>query len=120
MLFTDGLSNYDDQLIRSPTYIDDLGSVTSEERRFKQWSNRGSAVLSLRPGGGALQVNVGYTNQLAIYDSLEANGQELSLLGKTPTPMRSTPSCLRTSRSRGCSRRPKRPRSGLSAGCRSI
>jgi hypothetical protein len=58
----------DDTLVRTPATIDDLGAVAADERRFKEWANRGQAVISLRPGGGALEFDVGYTNELSIYD----------------------------------------------------
>lgn len=58
----------DDTLVRTPATIDDLGSVAADERRFKEWANRGQAVLTLRPGGGALEFDLGYTNELSFYD----------------------------------------------------
>jgi hypothetical protein len=58
----------DDQLIRTPAFIDDLGAIGAEERRFQEWYNRGSAVVSFRPGGGALNIDVGYFNVLQFYD----------------------------------------------------
>lgn len=58
----------DDTLVRTPAQIDDLGSFAASERRFKEWANRGQAILTLRPGGGALEFDLGYTNELSFYD----------------------------------------------------
>lgn len=58
----------DDTVVRTPATIDDLGSVAADENRFKEWANRGQALIALRPGGGALEFNVGYTNELSVYD----------------------------------------------------
>jgi hypothetical protein len=58
----------DEILVRTPATIDDLGSVASDERRFKEWANRLQALLTLRPGGGALEFDVGYFNELSYFD----------------------------------------------------
>lgn len=59
----------DDQLVRTPAYLDDAGTIAAEERLFKAWSNRGTAALILRPGGGALEFNLGYTNLITGFDN---------------------------------------------------
>jgi hypothetical protein len=59
----------DDQFIRTPAFIDDLGSVAAAEIRFQQWFNRGAASVALRPGGGALEIDLGYFNQLSFFDN---------------------------------------------------
>ncbi|MCB9655223.1 MAG: hypothetical protein H6729_13970 [Deltaproteobacteria bacterium] len=59
-----------DSLVRTPMVLDEVGTVAFDERRFKQWSNQGVAKISLRPGGGALEFNLGYTNGMSFYDNL--------------------------------------------------
>jgi hypothetical protein len=69
-----------DTFVRTPTYIDDVGTVPSDEVRFKQWANKGTARFTLRPGGGALEFDLGYTNQLSIIDTLADSMQHGALL----------------------------------------
>jgi hypothetical protein len=57
----------DETLVRTPAQIDDLGSFAASERRFKEWANRARAVIELRPGGGALEFDVGYQNELSFF-----------------------------------------------------
>lgn len=57
-------------ITRTPSFFADVGTVGSAERRFRQWYNVGAAHLVLRPGGGALEFRVGYTNRLSLYDDL--------------------------------------------------
>jgi hypothetical protein len=57
-----------DQVIRTPSYLDDLGTVAAEERRYAQWYNRGTAAVTLRPGGGALSFDLGYLNSVIAFD----------------------------------------------------
>ena len=63
----------ENQLVRTPTFFDESGTIASDERRFKQWFNDGSARLTFRPGGRALEIDVGYRNQLTFYDSDASN-----------------------------------------------
>lgn len=58
-----------DRLVRTPTYFDESGTIASDERRFPQWFNDGTARLTFRPGGRALELDFGYQNRLALYDS---------------------------------------------------
>ncbi len=60
------------ELLRTPTLFDESGTIASDERRFRQWFNNGSARLTFRPGGRALEIDVGYQNQLTLYDSDDA------------------------------------------------
>lgn len=59
-----------DHITRTPSFFADVGTVGSAERRFRQWYNVGNANLVLRPGGGALEFRIGYTNRLSLYDDL--------------------------------------------------
>ncbi|MCK6548435.1 hypothetical protein L6R52_21485 [Myxococcota bacterium] len=63
-------------LVRTPDYLDESGTIAADERLYKQWNNQGKAVLALRPGGGALSFDVGYTNTMSFYDD-NAQGQPL-------------------------------------------
>lgn len=58
-----------DQLVRTPAYLDDIGSVPSEERRLALWYNHGNAGFTFKPGGGALSIVAHYMNSLAFYDA---------------------------------------------------
>ncbi len=69
----------ENQLVRTPTYFDEPGTIPSDERRFRQWFNVGTARLTFRPGGRALELDVGYRNRLSIYDTTSTGlpqGQE--------------------------------------------
>ncbi len=59
----------EDELVRTPVLFDESGTVASDERRFRQWFNDGSARITLRPGGRALELDFGYRNRLALYDT---------------------------------------------------
>ena len=61
----------DDTLVRTPTLIDDPGSIGSDEIVFRNWSNSGKAGVVLRPGGRALEFEFAYLNKLFIYDNLD-------------------------------------------------
>ncbi|MBI2377626.1 MAG: hypothetical protein HYV07_26730 [Deltaproteobacteria bacterium] len=68
-------------LTRTPTFFDEEGTVAVDERRFKQWHNTGDALLKLAPGGGALELRLGYTLLLELYDDLpdaQQHGMHLS------------------------------------------
>lgn len=58
----------DNQLVRTPAILDEVGSVASDERRFPLWHNRGAARLTLRPGGRALELDIGGYAELTQYD----------------------------------------------------
>lgn len=62
------------QLVRTPAFMDDPGTVTSDERRFPMWHNRGQAFFTIRPGGRALEFDVGYSLTVDAYDSLDRTG----------------------------------------------
>lgn len=57
-----------DTLTRTPTYFNEIGTVGALEIKYPNWHNRGEADLLLRPGGGALQFTVGYTNEVTIFN----------------------------------------------------
>jgi len=58
----------EDQLVRTAAFLDAPGTVGADEIRFPEWNNRGTARFTLRPGGRALEVDIGYMNELQIYD----------------------------------------------------
>lgn len=53
--------------ILTPTVMDELGTIGSDEVLFPALSNVGKAYLTLRPGGGALEFDIGYKNNYVIY-----------------------------------------------------
>ena len=57
------------QVVRTPTYFDEPGTIAADERRFRQWFNDGTARLTFRPGGRALELDLGYRNRLSFYDT---------------------------------------------------
>ena len=63
----------ENQMVRTPTLFDESGAIASDERRFRQWFNDGTARLTFRPGGGALELDVGYQNRLSFYDTSTTN-----------------------------------------------
>ena len=66
----------ENELVRTPNYFDEPGTIASDEQRFRQWFNDGTARLTFRPGGRALELDVGYRNRLALYD-MEADEPNL-------------------------------------------
>lgn len=64
-----------DTFVRTPSYFDQVGTVGADEVKLKQWANNGIARLTLRPGGGALEFDLGYTNTLNLYDDLDQSMQ---------------------------------------------
>ncbi len=70
-----------DDFTRTPAFIGALGAVASEERTYRAWFNRGEAALLFRPGGGALELSTGYTNELFFYDTLPNSQQHGVLAG---------------------------------------
>ena len=60
----------ENQFVRTPVFLDEPGTVASDERRFPLWHDRGKAVFTLRPGGRALEFDVGYQLLLNGYDDL--------------------------------------------------
>ena len=65
----------EDMLYRSPTFMEDPSTVAADERRLQSWANRGSARFTFRPGGRALEFDVGYLNSMRFYDDLP-DGQQ--------------------------------------------
>ncbi|MEO1338878.1 MAG: hypothetical protein AAFV29_24765, partial [Myxococcota bacterium] len=59
----------ENQLVRTPNFFDESGTIASDELRFRQWFNDGSARITFRPGGRALELDVGYRNRLTFYDT---------------------------------------------------
>lgn len=70
----------DNQLVRTPTFMEDPGTFAADERRFREWNNRGTARLTLRPGGRALEFDVGYTNEVIAYDDLPSSQRHGALI----------------------------------------
>jgi hypothetical protein len=68
----------ENQLVRTPVFMDELGTVPSDERRFPLWHERGKALFTLRPGGRALELDVGYGIEASIYNfSRNINGSQV-------------------------------------------
>lgn len=63
----------EDTLVRTPAFLSEPGTIASDERRFREWNNRGTARITLRPGGRALEFDLGYMNEMVIYDNLPAS-----------------------------------------------
>lgn len=62
----------DNMLVRTPDYIDSPGAVASDEFRAPEWNNNGTARLTLRPGGRALEFDLGYMFMYSNYDDESA------------------------------------------------
>lgn len=60
----------ENQFVRTPVFLDTPGTVASDERRFQLWHNRGQALFTIRPGGRALEFDIGYGLLLNGYDDL--------------------------------------------------
>ena len=69
-----------DTFTRTPTFIDRSGAIGRDEIKLKQWHNDLVSRLTFRPGGGALEFDIGYTNLLNIYDELEQTMRHGGLL----------------------------------------
>lgn len=63
----------EDTLVRTPAFLSEPGTIASDERRFREWNNRGTAGITLRPGGRALEFDLAYMNEMVIYDNLPAS-----------------------------------------------
>lgn len=59
--------SFDNVFARTPTFFETPGAVASDEFRTPEWYNRTDAKVTLRPGGGALELDVGYENNLALF-----------------------------------------------------
>ncbi|MCA9554381.1 MAG: hypothetical protein KC933_30375 [Myxococcales bacterium] len=64
----------ENQLVRTPVWMDDPGTIPSDERRFPLWHNRGKALFTLRPGGRALELDLGYGIEASIYNFSRTDG----------------------------------------------
>ena len=53
--------------VLTPTVLPGLGTIGADERLFPAFTDTGRAYLTVRPGGGALEFDVGYANQFIIY-----------------------------------------------------
>lgn len=62
--------------VRTPVILDELGTIQSDEFRFKEWNDRLEARLTLRPGGRALEFDVGYLFYLQVYDDDSLDDQQ--------------------------------------------
>lgn len=51
----------------TPTVIPEPGAIGADERLFPAFADSGRAFLRLRPGGGALEFDVGYRNDFVIF-----------------------------------------------------
>ncbi len=69
-----------DTLVRTPAYVPRPGSISSDEQRLLNWFNQGTAAFIFRPGGGAFELELGYTNQLNFSDDLPDSQQHGGLL----------------------------------------
>ena len=58
----------ENQLVRTPVFMEEPGTIPSDERRFPLWHNRGKALFTLRPGGRALELDIGYGLEASIYN----------------------------------------------------
>ena len=56
-------------LVRTPVILEELGTIQSDEFRFKEWNDRLDARLTLRPGGRALEFDFGYLFYWQQYDA---------------------------------------------------
>ena len=63
--------------ILTPTVLPELGTIGADERLFSAFSDMGRLYFTLRPGGGALEFDVGYKNQFVIY-TRSNDGDELA------------------------------------------
>jgi hypothetical protein len=70
----------DNVFMRTPAVVSDFGGIIADEARFQQWTNNGRAFFTFRPGGGALEFDTGYTNELQIYDELTDSIQHGALV----------------------------------------
>lgn len=52
----------------TPTILPELGTIGADEVLFPAFTDAGRAYLTLRPGGGALEFDVGYENMFVIFD----------------------------------------------------
>ena len=59
-------------LVRTPDYLDTPGTVASDEFRLSEWYDEGTARLTLRPGGRALELDLGYQIHLRAFDDATA------------------------------------------------
>ncbi len=62
----------DNNLVRTPDYIDSPGAIASDEFRAPEWNDNGTARLTLRPGGRALEFDLGYMFMYSNYDDSSA------------------------------------------------
>ncbi|MEO1228221.1 MAG: hypothetical protein AAFZ18_04885 [Myxococcota bacterium] len=51
----------------TPTVLPEVGTVGTDERLFPAFTDRGKLFLTFRPGGGALEFDVGYKNLFVAY-----------------------------------------------------
>ncbi|MBX2812205.1 MAG: hypothetical protein KTR25_10360 [Myxococcales bacterium] len=53
--------------ILTPTVLPDLGTISADEALFETFADTGKLYLTLRPGGGALEFDVGYENAFTVF-----------------------------------------------------
>ncbi len=59
----------------TPTVLPEAGTIGADERLFPAFTNQGRAFFTLRPGGGALEFDVGHKNQYIVFTGGEATDQ---------------------------------------------
>lgn len=62
--------------VRTPVILEELGTIQSDEFRFKEWNNRLEARVTLRPGGRALEFDIGYLSYFQQYDDDTLDDQQ--------------------------------------------
>lgn len=53
--------------ILTPTVMPDAATISTDERLFRAFTDSGKAFVTLRPGGGALEFDLGYANSYILY-----------------------------------------------------
>lgn len=56
-----------DELVLTPTLINDPGYIGADEQVFTSWINIGRVGVTFRPGGGALELETAYQNQFQFF-----------------------------------------------------
>jgi hypothetical protein len=67
-------------LQRSPTVLDAAGTLPADEVAFRAWTNRARVGLLTKPGGGALEFEMAYINELAFFDNIDSAQEHGGLL----------------------------------------
>ncbi|MGF1508248.1 MAG: hypothetical protein ACFB9M_01950 [Myxococcota bacterium] len=70
----------ENQFTRTPAVINSADAIAADEVSFPEFRNRADARVTLRPGGGALEFDVGYRNVISFFDDLTDSQQHQGLL----------------------------------------